>query len=103
MARVIAALAVLFVAVVATGCSRTPSDHPGDVSGVIVVVTGESDLQSFVVLDGEGTNRLLVPGSGFDVTLDGMRDLLIAGEAVVVAFEESESGELVATSLTVSG
>lgn len=102
IARVLLTTLLLTLAVAATACSGDDVD-PYALEGKVVVVTGESALESFVLRGDGDANHQLVPGAGFNRGLEEMRELLIEGSAVTVTYERPEAGPLVALRLTMAG
>jgi hypothetical protein len=100
------ALAVLVVVVVLATAACSSSDGGGDgrVTGVVTQVSGElGEVASFVVTDGEGKSYQFEPAPGLtfeEGPLDHLREHIVSGDPVEVAYERSPEGVLVAIRVT---
>jgi hypothetical protein len=99
MKLVILLLVLSTVAALVSGCSES-SAHEGEIVGIVTEVTGDlSGVESFVVLDTEGDSFRFKPRSGLLVMgapPSHLRDHVLSGELVRVAYHEDSKGELIA-------
>lgn len=96
-------LVVCALSVIASACSGSTSTE-GEVLGIVTEVTGDlSGVESFVVLDAEGNSHKFIPSPGLEVMGQApshLRDHVVSGEPVTVAYHENSEGELVADGVT---
>lgn len=91
----------LVVGLAIAGCSDSEVDASSSVSGVVVSVTGQGDVESFVIRDAGGSNRQFTPAvpDGFDV--EGLRALVVSQDQVSVVYEQVEDAGYLAVSIEV--
>jgi hypothetical protein len=98
------AVLVAVVVVAMAACSSSDGGGDGRVTGVVTQVSGElGEVASFVVTDGEGKSFQFEPAPGLTFDggpLDHLREHIVSGDPVQVAYERSPDGVLVAIRVT---
>jgi hypothetical protein len=91
------------VGLVGSACSDSLGEE-GEVVGIVTEVTGDlTGVESFVVLDADGDSFKFKPRDGMLVMgqqPSHLRDHVISGEPVTVAYYQDASGELIADEVT---
>jgi hypothetical protein len=91
----------LVVGLAFAGCSGSEVDASSSVTGVVVSVTGQGDVESFVIRDAGGSNRQFTPAVPDEFDVDGLRALVVSQDQVSVVYEQVDDAGYRAVSIEV--
>lgn len=99
--RRFAAVVLAVLTLVVVGCDADSSGE--SVTGVVSQVTGEFEVESFVIVDDQGASHAFTPARG--LTCDGeplehLRVHLVERDRITVRYEATGDGTPTATSIT---
>ena len=92
---------VVMVLLAITACGGE-SEPDGVLIGVVDQVTGDRDVEAFVLVDGAGNSHRFIPAPGLlcgGEPLEHLRAHLVERDQVTVTFERDESGVRIATGI----
>jgi hypothetical protein len=94
-------LLIVMVLLAITACGGE-SEPDGVLIGVVDQVTGDRDVEAFVLMDEAGNNYRFIPAPGLlcgGEPLEHLRAHLVERDQVTVTFERDESGVRIATGI----